>query len=103
TPAFRRVISLNDWMSGCAKVCGGVPARRVVAAADVSAGPADAKGNPPAAGLEAFLAASSTWCDISNGGNVTAALVHWLLLSSSQPDAPHLRRRAQASSGSKSV
>ena len=40
SPAFGRVIAFDDWMARLVKVLGGVAVRRIVATADMAAGPA---------------------------------------------------------------
>ena len=39
-PAFGRVIAFDDWMARLVKVLGGMAVRRIVATADMAAGPA---------------------------------------------------------------
>src|ERR1700674_501683 len=57
-PALGRIIPLDDRVSGGVEMFCGVAVRRVVAAADMPAGPAQAQVNPGRPDLETFLAAA---------------------------------------------
>src|ERR1700730_4204594 len=46
SPAFRRIVALDDRVAGLVKMLGGVTVRRAVAAADMAAGPAEAQMHP---------------------------------------------------------
>src|ERR1700712_2714110 len=56
-PALRRVIALDDRVARGVEVGGGVPVRRVIAATDVAAGPAEPQMQPDRADLQALLTA----------------------------------------------
>ena len=75
-PALRRIIGFDDWMAGCAKMLGRVPIGRFIAAADMSASPADAQMYPWRARLQAFLAAKCARNNISNCRQVSAGYRH---------------------------
>jgi hypothetical protein len=57
SPSFRRIVAFDDRVPGGVKVLVGVPVRRVIAAAHVSTGAAQAQVNPDAPRLETFFAA----------------------------------------------
>ncbi len=65
-PSLRGVISLNDWMSGFFEMRAGMLERRVIAAANVTAGSAQPKMHPRAAHLEAFFITQGAWHDITD-------------------------------------
>ena len=46
SPAFRRIVALDDRMAGLVKVLGGMTIGRAVAAADMAASPAQAQMHP---------------------------------------------------------
>jgi hypothetical protein len=56
-PAFRRIIAFDDRMPGGMKVFVSVPVRRVIAAAHMSTGAAQAQMNPGASRFQTFFAA----------------------------------------------
>src|SRR6202007_2548078 len=66
-PGFGRIVALDDGMPGGVEMPGRVLVGRLVAAAHMPAGPADAQMHPPAADLEAFLAAACARRDVANG------------------------------------
>ena len=72
-PALRRIVALDDRMPGGVEVGGGVPAGRLVAAADMAAGAADPQMQPLASALQALLAAERTRRDVLDAGDVAAA------------------------------
>jgi len=72
SPAFRRVVALDDRMVSFPKVGGGVPVRRVVAAAHVAAASAQPEMDPTAPRREAFLAAARAGHDSVDGEHVRA-------------------------------
>jgi hypothetical protein len=55
-PRIGRVIAFHHRMTGLVKMRGGMFARRIIAAADMTADATDAQMNPPAIFLETFLA-----------------------------------------------
>jgi hypothetical protein len=57
SPSFRRIVAFDDRVPGGVKVLVGVPVRRVIAAAHVSTGAAQAQVYPDAPRLETFFAA----------------------------------------------
>src|SRR5947208_4917889 len=59
-PPFRGVVALDDGVAARVEVLRGVAVRRVVAAADVAAGPAEPQVHPPGTRLQALLAAART-------------------------------------------
>src|SRR3954452_24244065 len=52
-PSLRRIVALDDGMASGMEMCGRVLVGRIVAAADVTAGPADPQMQPHAAALQA--------------------------------------------------
>jgi hypothetical protein len=75
-PAFRRIVALNDWMSGGVKMLARVLAGRLIAAAHVPAVPADPQMHPFASGFKALLAASRAGLDLHNGVDVGTLSAH---------------------------
>jgi hypothetical protein len=61
------------------KMLGGVAVGRLIAATDMSAGPANAQMQPWIAQLQAFFAPKSTGNDVANSRQMPAALSHRLL------------------------
>jgi hypothetical protein len=57
---------------------GRMPVRRVIATADMTAGSADTQVNPGRTGLQTFLAASRTRCDVADRIKMRAGLLHRL-------------------------
>jgi len=57
-------------------VGGTMASRRLVATADVTAGPAQPQMDPVRAGLEAFLTAKRAWRYVGNIGKVLAVITH---------------------------
>jgi hypothetical protein len=78
TPVFRRIVAFDDRMCGGAKMLGRMSVRRVVATADVTAGPADAQVNPGRTDLQTFLAAFRTRSDVADRIEMRAGLCHTL-------------------------
>src|ERR1700730_4980137 len=68
-PAFRRIITLDDRVSGGVEMFGCVLFGRIVAAADVAATAADPQMQPLAAALQALLAAERARRAVSDAGN----------------------------------
>src|SRR5262245_55397918 len=67
-PAFRRIIAFDHGMAGGVEMRSRMLVGRIVAAADMAAGPADAQVQPAAAGLEAFFTAERARRDILDPG-----------------------------------
>jgi hypothetical protein len=76
SPAFRRIVALNDRMSSGVKMLPRVLAGRLVAAANVTAVPADPQMHPFAPGFKALLAASCAGLDLHNGVDVGTLSAH---------------------------
>src|SRR5579883_1913237 len=79
-PALRRVIALDDGVTGRLEMLGRVAVRGVVAAADMAAGTAEPEMHPDRAQLEAFLAAERAGRDIVDLVHVRADIGHQVLL-----------------------
>jgi hypothetical protein len=75
-PAFWRIITFNDQVTGCMIMTGRMTTWRLIATTNVPASPADSEMNPFAAGLQTFLAAASTWSNIPDGAQMRAAFTH---------------------------
>ena len=71
--------TLDDGMVRRTEMFGGVLVGRVVAAADVAARSTQPEMNPDVARPEAFFAASSAWCHLSDACQVSAWMRHWCL------------------------
>src|SRR5581483_9883490 len=71
-PALRRVVALDDRVLRRVEMLGGVAVRRIVAAADMAAGPAQSEMHPARAGLQAFLAAARARRDTADGRDMGA-------------------------------
>ena len=79
-PAFGRIITLDDQVTGCVIMTGRMTARRLIATTNVSASPADSEVKPFATGFQTFLATARTWSDLSDGAQMCAAFAHdWSL------------------------
>ena len=65
-PAFGRIIALDDRMLGRVEMLGRVLARRLIAAADMAAGAADAQVEPGVARFETFFAAKGAGRHLSD-------------------------------------
>ena len=76
TPAFRRIISFYNGMLRGVEMSGRVFIGRIIAAADMTAGPADPQMQPDAAGLEALLAAERARRDVLDLRDVLAGHGH---------------------------
>jgi len=76
SPAFRRVIAFDDRMASSVKVLGGVTVRRVVATADMTAGPAEAQMDPWRTDRQALLTAEGAWRHVTDGVGVNAFVGH---------------------------
>jgi hypothetical protein len=81
TPMLGRIVPLNDRVRGGVKMLGRMPVRRVIATADVTAGPADTQVNPGRADLQTFLAASRTRSDVADRCKMRAGLGHATLVA----------------------
>src|SRR4051812_14584873 len=75
-PSLRRIVALDDGMTGGVEMLGSVLIGRIVTTADVAAGPADPQMQPHAAALEALFAAKRARRDIADAGDMGAALGH---------------------------
>ena len=71
-PTLRRIVAFDDRMAGRVKVFGRMPVRRVIATADVAAGPAQPQVDPAGADLQAFFAPAGAWRDIADRCQVPA-------------------------------
>ena len=69
-PAFRRVVSLDDRVAGFVEMLPGMAMRRIVAAADMAAVPAQAEVKPGGADGEAFGTAPGARSDPPDSGLV---------------------------------
>ena len=65
-PTLRGIVALDDGVPCLMKMFRGMPVGRIVAAADMAAGPADAQVNPARPGLQAFLAPVCVGRDVLN-------------------------------------
>src|ERR1700730_14593580 len=88
SPAFRRIVALDDRMAGLVKVLGCMTVRRAVAAADMAAGPAEAQMHPRRADLQTLLAAEGTWRDVTDASGVHAFVCHQSLPTVAGATAP---------------
>jgi hypothetical protein len=79
TPAFWRIVALDDRMASGVVMLGRMAVGRVVAAADVAAGATEAQVYPSRADLEAVLAAKRAWGHVANGIGMRAFLCHYNL------------------------
>jgi hypothetical protein len=77
-PSFRRIIALDDRVSGQVEMLGRVFVGRIVAAPDMAASSADAQMQPYTAALQALLATERARHDVADAGDVCAALCHLL-------------------------
>ncbi len=75
-PAFRRILASDDRMCAGRVMPGRMPARRLIATADMAAGSTHTQMKPFRTGLEALLATARTRCDLLNRGGVTAVSAH---------------------------
>ena len=71
-PAFRRVVAFDNRMLGGVKMLGRMFVGRIVATADMPAGPADSQMQPDVAGFQALFAAECARCDGFDSGDVLA-------------------------------
>ena len=75
-PAFRRIIASDDRMCAGRVMPGRMPARRLIATADMAAGSTHTQMKPFRTGLDALLATARARCDLLNRGEVTAVSAH---------------------------
>ena len=75
-PAFRRIIASDDRMCAGRVMPGRMPARRLIATADMAAGSTHTQMKPFRTGLDALLATAGARCDLLNRGGVTAVSAH---------------------------
>ena len=73
-PTFGRIVAFDDRMGAGMKMLGRVPVGRIVAAADMTAGPADSQMQPHGADFQAFLAAQRARRDVADAGNMCTGL-----------------------------
>src|SRR2546428_9754499 len=78
-PPFRRIVALDDGVAARVEVLGGGPVRRVVAAADVAAGPAEPQVHPPGTRLQALLAAARAGRHLADRVFMGACFGHGIL------------------------
>jgi hypothetical protein len=76
TPLFGRIVAFDDRVRSGAKMLGGMPVGRVIATADMTAGPADTQVNPGRTALQALLAALRARCYVTNRIKMGAGLGH---------------------------
>jgi hypothetical protein len=76
TPTFRRIVALNDRMSGGVKMLRRVLPGGLIAAANVPALPTDPQMHPWASSLKALLAASCTGLDLHDAAEMGAFGAH---------------------------
>jgi hypothetical protein len=76
SPAFRRIVALNDRMSGRVKMLPRVPPGGLIAAANVTAVPTDPKMHPRASAFKALFAASCAGLDLHNAADVGTLGAH---------------------------
>src|SRR4030081_346867 len=88
TPSFRRIISFDDRVPGCAKMFGGVSVWRLIAAPDMAAGAADPQVQPGVAQFQAFFAPGSTRNNVTNFHQMFAKKRHGLSLLACSPCSP---------------
>lgn len=70
TPAFGRIVTLDDGMARAMKMRGRMAVGRGIAAADMAAAPADSQMQPAASHLETFLAASRARLNLPDRADV---------------------------------
>ena len=73
-PVFGWIVAFDDRVAGGVEVLGGVPVRRIVAAADMAALTAYAQMHPPVAGLETLLAAECARRHVADRIEMTTAI-----------------------------
>jgi len=76
SPALWWVIAFDDRMAGLAVVLCGVTVRRVVAAADMAAGPTQAQMQPSGTDLQTLLATESAWRHVVDSVGMSAFVGH---------------------------
>src|SRR5579871_1462825 len=74
-PAFRGIIAFDDGMFAAMEMLGGMLVLGGVAAADMSAGPADAQMQPDIAAFEALLATLGAGRHLGNGAEVRTEIL----------------------------
>ena len=80
SPAFRRIVALNDRMSGSVKMLPRVLPGGVIATANVTALPTDPQMHPRASAFKALLAASCAGLDLNNAADVGTVGAHGFTL-----------------------
>src|SRR5689334_1035049 len=76
SPSFWRIVAFDDGMSRRVKMFGGVAVGRLIAAAHVAAGPAQAQVHPARTRLQAIFATARTRHDTLNTVQVRAGILH---------------------------
>src|SRR5215471_3316978 len=85
SPAFGRVVALDDRMAGLVKVLGCVSVRRAVAAADMATCPAEAQMHPGGTAFQTLLAAERARRDVADASRVCAFIRHQSLARAAGP------------------
>ena len=80
-PPFRRIIALDNRVTGGVKMLGGVLVGRLVAAAHMAAGAADPQMQPAVTRFQALFAARSARNDVADASDMFAMGCHALLRS----------------------
>ncbi len=75
-PAFRRVVAFDDGVLGFVEMFGRMLVRRVVATADMAAGPAQPQMHPFGPDLQTFLAAQRAGRHGANSIEMRATISH---------------------------
>ena len=86
SPAFRRIVALNDRMSGSVKMLPRVLPGGVIATANVTALPTDPQMHPRASAFKALLAASCAGLDLHDAADVRAFGAHEGVILSQERD-----------------
>ena len=76
SPPFRRIVAFDDGMARLAKMLGGVTVWRAVAAADVTACPAEAQMHPRRTKFQTFLASERARRYVTEGSGVRTFVGH---------------------------
>ena len=95
-PAFGWIIAFDDRVARAMEVLRGVAVRRVVATADMAAGPAETQMDLWRTDFQAFLAAERARCHVANVVGVDAFVGHQCLpgLAGSAAPSPASARKA---------
>jgi hypothetical protein len=76
TPTFRRIVALNDRMTGSVKMLPRVLSGGVITAANVTAVPTDPQMHPWASAFKTLLAASCAGLDLHDAAEVGTFAAH---------------------------